>query len=195
MTTTDAYLIFDINLISLTVGLPEGVENWINRMVHHRTTTLHVHIHVYTLHIYIYIHHTTHINYHSWQKQQPSRQWLLLKRLFWPKPWHYYHLFKYLEEFLNVLVHECDIFWVLTLNKRSHIHIDLFNSSFFYLLFCKTKTNFGSLSRGQPQLPDVNHYVFIIFWLKNHWEPHKNEFLKTWNGLQTDQQTHRLTDT
>ena len=23
---------------------------------------------------------------------KPSRQWLLLKRLFWPKPWHYCHL-------------------------------------------------------------------------------------------------------
>ena len=110
-----------------------------NKIVHHRATTLHVHIHMYILHIYIYIHHTTHINYHSWQKNQPSRQWLLLKKLLWPKPWHYYHLFKYLEEFLNALIHKCDIFWVLTLNRRSHIHADLFNSSFFIRYFPKQR--------------------------------------------------------
>ena len=65
----------------------------------------------------------------------------------------------------------------------------------FYLLFGWPKTNFGSLSKGQLQSPNVNHCTFIIFWLKGHWEPQKNKFLKTRNWLQTDPQPHRLTDT
>ena len=65
----------------------------------------------------------------------------------------------------------------------------------FCLLFHWTNTNFGSLSRGKPQSNDVNHCIFIIFWLKCHWEHHNNEFLKFWNELQTDPQTRRLTDT
>ena len=158
-------------------------------MVHQSTTTLHV----YILHICIYMHHTAHINYHSWQKHQPSRQWLLLKKLFWLKPWHYYHLVRHLEEFLIVLRHQWDIFWVLALNIRSHIYAD-HSIVLFYLLFHLTKTNFGSLSRGQPQSFDVNHCVFITFWLRSQWELYKYELLKTWNGLQIDLQKHRLTE-
>ena len=59
----------------------------------------------------------------------------------------------------------------------------------FYLLFDWLKTNFGSLSREQPQLPNVNHCVSIIFWLKGHWEPDNNELLKTRDGLQTNPDT------
>ena len=51
--------------------------------------------------------------------------------------------------------------------------------------------NFGSLSRGQPHSPNVNHCVFIIFCFRSDWEPHNNEFLKAWDGLQrpTDTQS------
>ena len=85
-------------------------------------------------------------------------------------------------------------FLVLALNRRSHIHAELFNSYFLSAILLD-QYQFRSLSRGQPQSPDVDHCVFIIFWLKGHKKHHKNEFLKTWNGLQTDPQTHRLTDT
>ena len=61
-------------------------------------------------------------------------------------------------------------FLVLAVNRRSHIHADLFHW---------TKTIFGSLPRQQSQSPDVNHCVSIIFCLKGDWEPHKNEFLKS----------------
>ena len=33
-----------------------------------------------------------------------------------------------LEEFLNVLIDQFELFKVLVLNRRSHIHADLFNS-------------------------------------------------------------------
>ena len=70
-----------------------------------------------------------------------------------------------------------------------------YSIAIFYLLFGCLKTNFGSLSRGQPHSPDVNHCVFIIFLFKGLWEPHNNKFLKTRDGLQTDPHTRRLTDT
>ena len=74
---------------------------------------------------------------------------------------------------------------------ENHIHMLTYSIVLFYLLLGCLKNNFGSFSRGQPQSLDVNHYVFIIFWLKSRWELHKNESLKTWNGLPTDP----LTDT
>ena len=86
-----------------------------------------------------------------------------------------------MEEFLNVLIEQFEFFFfllVLTLNRRSHIHADLFNSYFLSAIGCPM-TNFRSLSRGQPQSPNVKHYVFIIFCFRGHWEPHNNEFLKT----------------
>ena len=55
------------------------------------------------------------INNHIWHKHhttshyKPKRQWLRLKRLFWPKPWHYYHLPKFLEEFQNVLIQQFEL--------------------------------------------------------------------------------------
>ena len=131
--TADTYLIFDIYLIPLPVGLPEGVEN--NHLIklnqqngppqNHHTTCTHTHIH--TTHIHI---HTSHYTYNLSQLTETPTKQTMTKRLFWPKPWHYYHLFKCLEEFLNLLIHECDIFWVLDLNRRSHIHGDLFSSYF-----------------------------------------------------------------
>ena len=51
--------------------------NWINKMIHHRTTTLHVIPHYKP----------------SQFTETPTKQWLLLKRLFWPKAWHYCQLF------------------------------------------------------------------------------------------------------
>ena len=86
-------------------------------------------------------------------------------------------------------------FWLLDLNRRLHTHDDLFNTYLLSAMFGCPKTNFWSLSRGQPHSPDINHCVFIIFWLKIHWKPHNNDSLKNWNGLKTDSQTHRLTDT
>ena len=65
----------------------------------------------------------------------------------------------------------------------------------FHPLFGCPTANIRSLSRGQPYSRDVNHRAFISFWLKGHWKPHNNEFLKTWDGLQTDSETYRLTDT
>ena len=55
----------------------------------------------------------------------------------------------------------------------------------FYQLFGCPTTNFGPLLREQPHSPNGNHYVFIIFLLKGHWERHNNKFLKTGDGLQT----------
>ena len=77
---------------------------------------------------------------------------------------------------------------------ENHIYMLTYSTVIFYLLFGCPKTNFGSLSRRQPQSPDVNDCIFIIFWLKGHWEPRNNEFVKTRDRLQTDPQTHRLTD-
>ena len=52
----------------------------------------------------------------------------------------------------------------------------------FYPLFGCPTTHIGSLSKGQPHSCDVNHSVFISFWLKGHWEPPNNGVLKTWDG-------------
>ena len=93
------------------------------------------------------LHHTInhHIsqNHHTASHYKPSRQWLLLKRLFWPKPWHYCHLHLFLEEFLNVLIQQFELFWVLALNPRSHIRADLFNSYFFICYLAAPQPIFG----------------------------------------------------
>ena len=44
----------------------------------------------------------------------------------------------------------------------------------FFFLFGRPTANFGSLSRGQPHSPDVNHCVFLHFQPKGHRE-HRNE--------------------
>ena len=67
------------------------------------------------------------------------------------------------------------LFWVLALNRRSHTHAD-YSTVIFYLLFGHPTTNFGSLSRGEPHSPSVNHCVSIILCLRGHWQPHSNVF-------------------
>ena len=46
-----------------------------------------------------------------------------------------------MEEFLIVLIKQFELFWVLALNKRSHIHADLFN--ILYLLFGRLQPILG----------------------------------------------------
>ena len=43
-------------------------------------------------------HHISH-KHHTTSHYKPKRHWLLLKRPFWPKPWHYYDLPKFLDKF------------------------------------------------------------------------------------------------
>ena len=131
MATADTHLIFDIYLISLTIGLPVGVENnhlikLNHKMVHHRTTILHV---------------IPHINYHSLQKHQTDNDscW---RSCFDQSP-------GIIAISSNVLIQQCEVFWVLSLNKRSHIHADLFNSYFLSAILLD-QHQFGSLSRDQP---------------------------------------------
>ena len=83
------------------------------------------------------------MSYHTYKLSQftetPTKQTMIPDKE--PKPWHYCHLFKYLEEFLNVLIQQCDFFWVPALNIRSHINADLFNSYFL-----------SAISLGQDQI-------------------------------------------
>ena len=100
-----------------------------------------------------------------------------------------------MEEFLNVLIQQFECFWVLALNRRSHIHADLFNSYFF---ICYLAAPWPILSHYQED--SLNHPMlitafFIIFCLRGHWQPYNNKLLKTWDGLQWDSQTHRVTET
>ena len=85
-------------------------------------------------------------------------------------------------------------FWVLAVNSRWHIYADLFNSSFFICYFAGPRPNLGHCKED-----NLNHQMLItallsFFWLKGPWEPQKNEFLKTWNVLQTNPQIHRPND-
>ena len=41
----------------------------------------------------------------------------------------------------------------------------------FYLVFGYTTANFEPLSRGQPDSPDFNNYIFIEFSAEGHREP------------------------
>ena len=99
-----------------------------------------------------------------------------------------------MEEFLNVLILQCELFWFLVMNRRSHVHADLFNSYFISEIW-SPMANFWVFPKGQLHSPNVNHSIFIIFCCKGHWESHSKEFIKTWDGLQKDPQTHRLTNT
>ena len=84
-------------------------------MIHHRTTTLHVIPH-YKPSQFI---------------ETPTKQTMIAaEEDLLTKPWHYYHLFLYLEELLNVLIQQFYLFLVPALNRKSHIHTDLFNSYF-----------------------------------------------------------------
>ena len=110
--------------------------------------------------------------HHTTSHYKSSRQWLLLKRLFWPKVWHNCHIPYFLEQFLNVLIQQQSEFF---LSSRSELKITytcwLIQYLFFYLLFgCHTIT-FGSLSREHLHPLNVNFCDFIIYWLKGHWEP------------------------
>ena len=70
-------------------------------------------------------------NHHTTGRSNKSkRQWLFLKRLFSPRPVHYCLLPWFLEEFLNVLIQQFELFSVLGQNWRSHMHAMLFNSYF-----------------------------------------------------------------
>ena len=69
------------------------------------------------------------INYHY----KPRRQRLLLKWLFWPKPWHYYHLPKFMEKFLIILIRQWELFPVLDLG-RNRIYMLTYSVVKFYLL-------------------------------------------------------------
>ena len=61
-----------------------------------------------------------------------------------------------------------------------------YSTVIFYLLFGRPMTNFGSLSRRQPHSPNVNYCIFIIFCFRGHWQPHNNQFLKTWDEFPRD---------
>ena len=50
--------------------------------------------------------------------------------------------------------------------------LQIAKGQFFYLLFDCLTAEFGSLSRGQPHSPIVNHCVFTIQSLR-HWDPDK----------------------
>ena len=118
----------------------------------------------------------------------------------WKKPWRYHFIQVYQKSWLDdvwflrygALQTDRQKNWHIEVNRRLHIHADLFNS---YLVFGHPMTNFWSLSRGQPHLPNVNHGVSIVFCFRGHRQPHNNEFLKTWDELQRDPQTHRVTET
>ena len=64
-----------------------------------------------------------------------------------------------MEEFLNVLIQQFEFFWVLALNRKSHVHADLFNS-YFYLLFRRPMNNFGHY-----QEDSVSHSMLITTFL------------------------------
>ena len=52
----------------------------------------------YYMSYYTINHHISH-KHHTTSHYKPKRHWLLLKRPFWPKPWHYYDLPKFLDMF------------------------------------------------------------------------------------------------
>ena len=78
-------------------------------------------------------------------------------------------------EFLNVLIQQFEFFWVLALNRKSHIHADLFNS-YFYLLFCRPMNNFGHY-----QEDSVSHSMLITTFLSFF----VSEVTETWDGFHT----------
>ena len=90
---------------------------------------------------------------HTTSHYKPRRPWLLLKWLFWPKPWHYYHLPEVLQKSLNILIQQFELFSVLTLDRNRIYMLTYSVVKFTYYLAAPL----SSLSRGQPHSPDVNH--------------------------------------
>ena len=101
-------------------------------------------------------------SYHTISHYKPSRKWLLQKRLFWPKLWHYCHVTWFSEELLNVLKEQFELFWYLGHNPRSHIHPVLFNTYFLSAIWLP-HNQFRVITKGTASLTNVNHCIFIIF--------------------------------
>ena len=95
-------------------------------------------------------------------------------------------------EFLNVLVQQFEIFWVLGLKPRSHIHAILLNSWFFICYLADSR-----LILHHQQGDRFTHLIlipaFYFFASEGQWKSRNNDFFKTWDRLHTDAQIEKLT--
>ena len=123
--------------------------------------------------------HTT--NYHISQNPHttshniPKRQWLLLKWLFWPKPWPYYHLTEFLKKILKILIPEFELFFCSSRGQKLNIHADLFSSWILRTIWLS-----HTLVLGHYQEESLTHLMlinaFIVFWLRGQWDFPNNKF-------------------
>ena len=117
-------------------------------MVHHRTSTEPLH----------YMSHHM-INHHSSQKHQTmiaAEEAILTQTLVLLSP---LLIFGRTPKFYDTAVW----FFSILPCTEDHIYMLTYSTVIFCLLFGCPKTNFGSLWRGQPQSPNFNYYVSMIF--------------------------------
>ena len=73
-----------------------------------------------------------------------------------------------MEEILNVLIQQFEIYWDLALNTRSHIHANVFNSYFFICYFAATRPILDPCQEDNLTHPILNTVFLLIVLVKGH---------------------------
>ena len=73
-----------------------------------------------------------------------------------------------MEEILNVLIQQFELYSDLALNRRSHIHANLFNSYFFICYFAATRPISDPCQEDNLTHSMLNTVFLLIVLLKGH---------------------------